>query len=185
MTLNGFVEGQGYVAMEAEHFSSKTEAGHRKWTRIEDYGHTLSGMRASADANAPPAIPGKDSPCLEYRMYLFTSGKIDVTALFSPTLNFMPGRGLYYPISFDDGPPRNIELLPAGYSAQNRNTDWEKSVSDNIRSSKTEHSIKSPGYHTLKIWMVDPGVVLQKIIVNTGGLKASYLGPPESFLNKL
>ena len=32
--------------------------------------------------------------------------------------------------------------------------------------------------------MVDPGVVLEKIIVNTGGLKAQGLGPPESYYAK-
>jgi hypothetical protein len=29
--------------------------------------------------------------------------------------------------------------------------------------------------------MIDQGVVLQKIVVNSGGLKPSYLGPPESY----
>ena len=28
---------------------------------------------------------------------------------------------------------------------------------------------------------MEPGVVFQKIIVNLGGLRYSYLGPPESF----
>jgi len=93
----------------------------------------------------------------------------------------MPGRGMQYAVSFDDQTPQVVTLVPENYNAQNRNTDWEKSVSDNSRTSITKHNIPAPGYHILKIWMVDPGVVLQKLVVNTGGLKSSYLGPPESY----
>ncbi|MGD0340260.1 MAG: hypothetical protein ABSA76_00930, partial [Bacteroidales bacterium] len=180
-SVDGFVEGEGVVSIEAEHFLINTISGNRSWSRINDYGHTLSAMRANAPADAPPASPGKDSPCLEYKIYFFSTGAFEVKPIFSPTLNFMPGRGLQYAVSFDDQPAQIITLVPDNYNPQNRNTDWEKSVSDNMRISVSKHSISSPGYHILKIWMVDPGVILQKIIIDTGGLKPSYLGPPESF----
>ena len=64
-----------------------------------------------------------------------------------------------------------------GYSERT----WEKWVSDNVIVSTTQHSVEQPGTHVLKFWMVDPGVVLQKLVVDTGGLKPSYLGPPESY----
>ncbi|MBE3084903.1 MAG: glycosyl hydrolase, partial [Bacteroidetes bacterium] len=177
------VEGEGYVSIEAEHYTKLTNAGTNRWIRIEDYGHTLSAMRATSIIDAPPATPDKASPCLEYQMYLFNTGTFDITSIFSPTLNFMAGRGMQYAISFDDQLPQILTLVPENFNAQNRNTDWEKSVSDNARFSYSTHIINKPGYHTLKIFMVDPGVILQKIIVNSGGLKPSYLGPPESYYN--
>jgi Glycosyl hydrolase family 115/Gylcosyl hydrolase family 115 C-terminal domain len=180
-SLQGFVEGEGYVSIEAEHFTRLTNEGTSRWIRIENYGHTLSAMRASAETDAAPATPGKNSPCLEYQMFLFSTGAFDITSIFSPTLNFMAGRALQYAISFDNEAPKIITLVPEDYNARNGNTDWEKSVSDNARFSHSTHIINTPGYHTLKIFMVDPGVVLQKIIVNSGGLKPSYLGPPESY----
>ncbi len=180
-SLKGFVEGEGYVSIEAEHFTRKTDAGTNRWIKIDDYGHTLSAMRATADVDAPSAMPGKDSPCLEYQMYLFSTGKFDITLTLSPTLNFIPDRSLKYGISIDDEASQIVTAVPENYNAQNRNTDWEKSVRDNARFCTTSHTITKPGYHILKIWMIDPGVVLQKIVVNTGGVKPSYLGPPESY----
>jgi hypothetical protein len=182
-SLQGFVEGEGVVSIEPEHFTKAIDAGANRWIKIEDYGRTLSGMRAIGPLDAPEAVPGKDSPCLEYKMYLFTKGEAEVYVVTSPTLNFIPGRALSFAISFDDAPPRTISLVPANFNAQNGNRAWEESVKDNALVVNTKLMLDSPGYHTLKLWMVDPGVVLQKLVVNLGGLKPSYLGPPESYFN--
>ncbi|HET7624732.1 MAG TPA: glycosyl hydrolase 115 family protein [Verrucomicrobiae bacterium] len=180
-SLQGFVEGDGYVSIEPEHYTRKTDAGKNRWIKIQDYGRTLSGMRTTGEPNAPAATPGKDSPSLEYKMYLFNVKTTEVVAVTSPVLNFMPDRGIRYAVSFDDETPQIVTLVPKDYNAQNGNRDWEESVKNNSRIGKSIHTLDKPGYHTLKFWMIDPGVVLQKIVVNTGGVKPSYLGPPESF----
>ena len=179
--IKGFVDGDGYVSIEAEHFTKNKDEGTRKWIKIEDYGHTLSGMRATAEANAPAAVPGENAPCLEYKMFLFVSGAVNVQAICGPVLNFMPNRAVRYAISFDNEPAQIVTLVPEKYDAQNGNRDWEKAVSNNARFGKSEHKVSESGYHILKIWMIDPGVVIQKIIVDLGGVKPSYLGPPESY----
>jgi hypothetical protein len=179
-TLRGFVEGDGCVSMEAEHFTAKKDAGANRWIKIPDYGHTLSAMRADGPVDVQ-ATPGKDSPCLEYKMYLFRSGKVEVDSTVGATLNFIPGRALRYAVSFDDETPQVITIVPANFKAQNGNRDWEDSVEYNGRDVLSTHTIASPGYHTLKLWMVDPAVAVEKIVVNTGGVRQSYLGPPESY----
>jgi hypothetical protein len=170
-----FLETQGYVAAEAEHYTRKVEVGRVHWERIADYGRTLSSMTIMP-VTSRSAVPGQDSPHLEYDMYLFHSGEVPVEAILAPTLNFVPGRGLRFAVSFDDQPPQIVDAL-----ARNSLPDWGTAVKDSVRKVHTTHQLAVPGRHTLKFWMVDPGIVLQRLVVDLGGVKPSYLGPPESF----
>ena len=174
-SLDGFVEADGYVSIEAAHYTGKIDGPSARWEQIDDLGRTLSSMSifpVTAESVASP----QNSPHLEYRVYLFDAGAVEVEAIFAPTLNFVPGRGLRYALSFDDQVPQIIDAL-----ANHSQKDWEQTVKDSARRVKSNHTLPQPGYHTLKFWMVDPGVVLQKLVVNLGGVKPSYLGPPESY----
>lgn len=179
--LQGFIESNGYVSIEAPHYTGIVKTEVAEWLEIEDYGHTLGGMRATAKSGAPVFTPGDEAPCIKYQMYMFSDTACEVMLYTSPTLNFLPSRPVRYAIAFDDNEPQVITLVPADFDARNGNREWEKTVSDNYRISKSKHPALGKGYHTLKVWMVDPGVVIQKIVVDFGGVKPSYLGPQESF----
>ncbi len=130
-SLRGFVEGEGVVSIEPEHYTRKTDSGQWRWIRVEDYGRTLSGMRAECPPDSPRSRT--DASCLEYQMYLFHAGAIDVETIAAPTLNFEPDRGLSFAISFDGDAPQTVTLVPKNYNAQNGNRDWETTVKDNAR----------------------------------------------------
>jgi hypothetical protein len=170
-TLDGFVESDRCLSIEAEHYTAKVDSESSRWLRIPEYGRTLSAM-TNASVTEQPA----PSSCLEYKMYLFDAGKADVSALIAPTQAFAPGRGLRFAISMDDEKPVIVDSL-----ADNTQRDWERSVKNSIRSVTVPVTLAKPGYHVLKFWMVDPGVVLEKLIVDFGGVKPSFLGPPESY----
>ncbi len=174
-SLDGFVESDQYVSMEAVHYSKKVDGPSARWESIDDLGRTLSSMSVFP-VTAESVTPPRDAPRLEYKLYLFDPRTVEVEAILAPTLNFVPGRGLRYAISFDDEAPQVIDAL-----AQNSVEDWRTSVKDSVRKVQSTHLLAKSGYHTLKFWMVDPGVVLQKLVVNLGGVKPSYLGPPESY----
>ncbi len=179
--VNGFVESNGFVSMEAEHYTRAINAGPIDWLVIPDIGRTLSGV-TPVPVTADRQTPRADSPHLEYDMYLFSSGDVKVNVYICPTQNFLNTDGLHYAVSFDDEPPQMVnihenETVPDWQYPPY----WNQAVSNNIKVLVTEHHIDKPGEHVLKFWMVDPGIVLQKIVVDTGGLKPSYFGPPESF----
>ncbi len=176
-----FVESNGYVSMEAEHYTRKLENNDINWLTIPNLGRTVSGI-TPIPVTAKKQTPGGNSPHLDYKMYLFNSGKVKVKAYFSPTQNFHNTEGLHCGISFDNQQPQIINVHKNDTIPDWKYPpEWNQAVMENIKILTSEHTIENPGEHTLKFWMVDPGLVLQKIVVETREIKPSYLGPSESF----
>lgn len=183
--IDGFVESNGYVSIEAENFSNVVNTKSIKWLRIPNLGRTGSAM-TTMPVKIETQILDENSPRLEYKVHLFSKGEVTVKVYISPTLNFRGDDGLRYAVSFDDEPPQLVYIHKYDRGADwNYPMWWNESVSNNIRILTSKHNISKEGEHVLKIWMLDPAVVLQKIVIDAGGLKPSYLGPPESFNRKL
>jgi uncharacterized membrane protein len=172
------IEVDGYISIEADHFTNSLNANGITWKILSDLGRTGSAV-TSFPVTAKEQKPGGNAPHLQYEFYSYSKDILKLLAYFSPTLNFHnSAEGLQYAVSIDEEEPQIISI-----NKEDKATGsgiWNKWVSENIIIKTTNHKIAKPGKHVVKYWMVNPGVVLQKLVLDFGGLKPSYLGPPET-----
>jgi len=169
--INGFLESNGYTAIEAEHFSRKTDSEAR-WEIIEGLGRTgnsISVLPPTAESVEKADSILIKSPMVEYDLYLFTEGSHSLQLNCSPGNPINRDYGQRIAVALDDDLPQVISFEPGN-----------RSLMDNLMTLHAKLQVEKAGEHILKIWMVDPGIVIDKIILDAGGLKDSYLGPPES-----
>jgi hypothetical protein len=175
-----FVETSGVVSIEAEHFSELSVSRGRStmWDVIPWLGRT--GDAIGVWPSNAASIKVEDitiGPTLNYDVYLFTTGKLTVICNLVPTFPITSGQGLRYAVAFDNQPP---QIVTVGADLQTPSRQWSLNVLDASTTGVSSHEVSTAGLHTLKIYMVDAGVVLDKIVIDAGGLKPSYLGPPET-----
>ncbi|MDZ7723955.1 MAG: hypothetical protein U5R06_14385 [candidate division KSB1 bacterium] len=162
-----------HVLIEAAHFSRKIDIAPVRWQTVPNLGRTGSAV-TPVPVTADSQTPGNACPRLEYDVGFLQADSVDIHVYVSPTLQFH-NKGLRYGVSIDDQEPQIINIHnDFGFR------EWEEAVRRNVIRNISRHPVSGPGAHVVKFWMVDPAVVLQKIVIDTGGLKASYLGPPES-----
>nr|WP_321353892.1 glycosyl hydrolase 115 family protein [uncultured Draconibacterium sp.] len=166
-----FEEADGYVSIEAENYQLTNGTEAISWEVIPDLGKTGSAI-TTFPQNAYPAET--DSVYLEYNIDFKSTGIFDVEVLVSPSLNFNANKGLRYAISFD-GEAEQLVNVNGEYRGELG--QWQAA---RIISTTTKHEIKEAGVHQLRVRVLEPGLVLQKIMIDTGALKPSYLGAPES-----
>ena len=171
--VNGYIESNGYVSIEAEHYTKKIDKGGARWTVIDGLGRngkSVTVLPSTVPCNANTADILKKSPLLEYNIYFFSTDSITSTFYCTPSFPTNSNYGSRIAVAFDDDPPKIIT-----------NQKGNRDLIANLMTMTSKDLIKVEGQHTFKIWMVDPGIVIDKIVINTGGVKDSYLGPPESY----
>jgi hypothetical protein len=105
-----FPECKGYVSIEAEHFNRKIETKNITWKVIPGLGRTLGGVTVKP-VTAEGIEPDDDSPRLEYDIFLFEPGEVELDVLLSPTLNYYTNdETRKIAVSVDDEEPQIINL---------------------------------------------------------------------------
>lgn len=181
--LNGiYVQHNGYVSIDAAGYHRKRE---NDAIRIIDIPNL--GIENKAVQFGNPMMPKQntrngDVPCVEYDFYTFEQGSVDVYTYVLPTFVLSADRGYsgheatnietQYGVCIDDGPVMNPSTSSVEYAQI-----WYESCLKNCRVNKTTLHINEPGRHSIRILCGDAGTVLQKIVLDFGGLKRSYLGP--------
>lgn len=172
--IEGFVESNGYVSMDAVHYTEAVSVPPVEWQNIPNLGRTGSAM-TTLPATAPSVEPTQESSHLAYKVHLSDADSIAIHAHLSPTLDYRNRGGFRYGISVDDGPIQIVNM-----HAKRSQAAWQRWVGTGVNVKTSHHAVDGAGEHTVRFWRVDPGVVLQKLVIDAGGLQPSYLGPPES-----
>lgn len=176
----------GATAIVAANAHANIPAHGVRWEKIPDYGRGDSAVTVMP-VTAASIEPTKDSPRLEYKVLIPEAGAVQVHLVTSTTLDFMPGRGLRVAVSFDDQPPVIVDAFANQTFADPERRpdksspairDWHRWVSDNARTLKTTVNVPTPGVRTLKVWVVDPGMVIETIVLHGDKARPSYFGPP-------
>lgn len=199
----------GEFTIPAERFNVNIPGKDAKWIVLPDLGKGNACMGIY-----PVTAPGAnatDAPKLEYKIFLPNTGKATFCLGILPTQDVYPQRGLRIAVALDGQEPqvldarkgfhdefkeytreilarstvlkpyppinKNIALLGVGQFRRNE-------VFDNMRWLDFEMDVTEPGIHTLKIIMIDPEVVVEKIVVNPDNNHPSYFGAPPVEHNK-
>lgn len=174
-----FVETHNVISIEAEHTSNRVAKSGQEWKTIDNYGRTLSSVKAYPDDISHTSYT--TAPYLEYKIYNNSSANYTLTTYSAPSNNLSKNSRLKFAVSIDGANPIVVDTLPQGFQAGvNSNGPWTNDVSRNAHITTTTVNL-TKGTHTMRIYGLDAGLVLQKFVLSNGALASSYYGPEESY----
>ncbi len=171
-----FQPSDGYIAIDAEHYYSLKEPNEAKWTVIPYMGRTRSGISLqpySADVNGGS---------ITYRFEVPEGvNEVDVHVITASTLAFQRMEGHRYTVGFEGQQPVEVNFNgELNEEPENVYRITYPTVARRVIDKSVKLKVDKAGVKSLVVSPLDPGVVLQKIIIDLGGYQPSYLFGKES-----
>lgn len=178
-----FSPSNGYVAMEAEHYYTLNNAANANWTVIPYMGRTLSGI------SVMPYSQPVAGASISYKMKLPEDVKtVTVHVVVKSTLAFANLNGHRYKVGFNGADEQTINFnSDLNEKKENIYTKFYPTVARRVIEKHVELTVPATidGMKMLTLTPLDPGIVFEKIIVDFGGYKNSYLFMNESDCKRL
>ncbi|MCL2285399.1 MAG: glycosyl hydrolase 115 family protein [Firmicutes bacterium] len=195
---NTYVETCGYVSINPAKFAKSTPCGKGEWTVIDGYGREFDSVKVMPGTVS--FAPDEESPTLEYKFLIQNPAVYTVNIFIAPTNNpyhftVKPlAEQLRFSVQADDGEVVTVSGVPEEFDV-GHGYSWSLGVMDNVRIVPVPGPLQlAEGLHSLRIYAVDPGVVIEKIVIApaeekqtlvcgsplTSHCMGAYFGPPES-----
>ncbi|KAL4950183.1 hypothetical protein BDW69DRAFT_202327 [Aspergillus filifer] len=175
----GFVEADSHISINATSYQGELDPFYR---HLPHLGRTGTGAITSS-----LAVPVDDARFhlryLAYPFITFTPTRFaSLILFFTFTLDINLDNPMTYSIQLDNNAVENHRLIPAPSSPGKLPERWSESVMDGVWKRDHEIDLSWLGQHELRIGFASQNVILEKIVIDLGGVRESYLGPPESVL---
>jgi len=166
----------GPIMVPASGFAKKTGANGAEWQEVSGLGRWGNAMAVF------PVSPTETAPALEYNVYIAEPGKVTVDVEIMPIYPDKDDTGLHgatyrelrIGTAFDDDPVKVTDTLAREFKRLNNE------IFENVRKVRVTHEVKTAGFHTFKVVMVDPVVAIERLVFYPERLRRSYLGAPLS-----
>ena len=171
-----FKPSDGYIAMDAEHYYNLHNPAEGEWTLIPYMGRTRSGL------SIQPYTADTGGGSISYRMRIpENQTEVGVHVVVASTLAFKRAEGHRFLIGFD-----GQEKVEVNFNAElneepaNVYRIMYPTVARRVIDNEVRLKLGGGDIHTLTIEPLDPGVVLEKVVVDLGGYQPTYLFMDES-----
>jgi hypothetical protein len=192
-SFKGFPETAGYISIESPHFQHSAPP---LWNTTAKVNSTVAftpipylGTRSESGSLAlrpytasRASLTASISAYVEYSIYLFAAVKsLNATVYINACLDTDPSLLMKFSLTLDNKPQNFTRVLGDPKNAGDLPPEWMSDVPNQVWTKRISFGAVEAGAHTLRWSVNSPEVYLEKLVVDTrGGVKESYLGPPET-----